>query len=298
MSHENQCSQCGASISAFMMENHKRHCQNFLDDEDSEEEENGGGFDNMVPKEEALSIEDAQMSDLESAEDYESEVECEFCQIGHSKAEIAEHRGYCGSRTDTCSKCGKRDTLRNFELNGQEWVCPNNCNDTPNNPTSDRRNSLRRMSIDDAQSALSAPAAKEKMWRCPQCTLENPMSAKRCTACGNMNMPDAQRLARMTTQQQIAMVMEAVVDDMGGDEVKGLSSGEKRKLMEFMDTTTCDNVGTALNYLKSADWQPLDASGLYFKSHPEKVMLPLLSSIECQYPYTLTAAHVSCDCVY
>lgn len=52
-------------------------------------------------------------------------TECKYCEFQEASTDILEHEFYCGSRTDICSQCGQRDTVKNLvELSHQ---CPAQC---------------------------------------------------------------------------------------------------------------------------------------------------------------------------
>jgi len=47
-----------------------------------------------------------------------STVKCEYCEIDVPIKDLTEHLGYCGSRTNKCSKCGKWVILANISDHG------------------------------------------------------------------------------------------------------------------------------------------------------------------------------------
>eukprot|EP01083_Nonionella_stella_P220838 789672_1 len=103
---EETCGICGTTMSLFLIDNHKRHCSTNYNKTDKDEQ------DADVPETQSY-----QPASNPSEPTEEERIECEYCECTYDEKSIADHKLYCGSRTDICSGCGGRDTLKHLMQN-------------------------------------------------------------------------------------------------------------------------------------------------------------------------------------
>eukprot|EP01083_Nonionella_stella_P091425 255615_1 len=106
------CPICQASMSPFLIDNHRRHCQNNYKKQQQIEQEN-----NDKP------VEETPPPQADRNDNYREEymapqkpelIACRFCEFECARAVLQDHEYQCGARTDVCDVCGKRDTLLNI----------------------------------------------------------------------------------------------------------------------------------------------------------------------------------------
>ena len=98
----------------------------------------------------------------------------------------------------------------------------------------------------------------------------------------------------MNTMEQIDAAMNASLESVLGDVGRDLNDRQKKKLMTFMEFTEAE-VKPSIKYLKATGWQPQEAADLYWKDHPEKVVLSL--SFCTPTPHILCFVVVSAHCI-
>ena len=59
-------------------------------------------------------------------------------------------------------------------------------------------------------------------------------------------------------------------------QIKGLSAGEKKKLLTFKDFVDCE-VASSIKYLRESDWDIQQAMELCLQQHPDHVLILLFS---------------------
>eukprot|EP01083_Nonionella_stella_P020920 58017_1 len=124
---EETCSICGTTMSLFLIDNHKRHCSTNYNKTGKDEQDA-----------DVAETQPSQSASKQSDETEEERIECEYCECTYDVKSIADHKVYCGSRTDICSGCGERDTLKHLMQN-KALLCVR-CNHTNTQQTKIRNN--------------------------------------------------------------------------------------------------------------------------------------------------------------